>query len=241
MLHKPSGFIFELQVGLVAMYDEKERCHTAYEIDRASSVPTQHVGTVTDLSLNNLRIGATRLFDVSGTTIAQPMLVQLAPTLATATVRLAELHLTACMGLDGVDVNVSILTAAVCAVLGGGGIQLIKLGSTKVKGSIATLLTSLVDGGCGNSLEYLSLGGNSLSGPLVCGSGGSGGGIGGGGGGGSTTTDAADGIALFGAFRKLKRLLLWGNQIDGQLPVGLGRAPTCRVRFFTNSNPPVPH
>jgi hypothetical protein len=74
--------------------------------------------------------------------------------------------LSACPGLQGVELAAVVLTPAVCKALGA-GIRCIAMTTTGVAGPIAPVFASLAAGGCGEGLEFLSLGGNTLSGPLV--------------------------------------------------------------------------
>ena len=255
-------FIAELQVTLASMQAKKKEVHGAYRVDRVCTLPQNHLGAASQDAVERLAAGATRDFNISGTTITGGQLMALCSGLGQPTIRLTELKMNACQGLDGVNLAETILTPKVCTALGP-GIRNISLTSTGVAGQVAPVIANLARAGCGKGLKFLELGGNNLSGELP-------GGLFGGG----ASDDAALGgphqhpvkggrgwvaapaigtspsstihIAekekdpdyagsLWLHFKKLKWLLLWENNITGKIPDELG-ACTKMENLFLSEN-----
>jgi hypothetical protein len=193
-LRLSNGAVFEVQLGLQALYDLKEGLHQAYETLREAGVRPTHIGAVTVSALRLARSGCLQKCVASGTTIAPEQRLQLVAALAAPQCRITVLELASCTGLEGQRLD-ELLSVAVCTALGTAGVTRIRLTQNQLAGSIATVLESLA-GSC-HRLEYLGLGGNALEGCIP---------------------------AAIGRLRRLTFLTLWGNSgIVGQIPAVIGQ------------------
>jgi hypothetical protein len=69
-LRLPNGAVFEVQLGLQALYDLKEGLHQAYETLREAGVRPTHIGAATVAALRLAKSGCLQKFVASGTAIA---------------------------------------------------------------------------------------------------------------------------------------------------------------------------
>jgi hypothetical protein len=150
-LRLSNGDVFEVQLGLQALYDLKEGLHQAYETLREAGVRPTHIGAATVSALRLARSGCLQKCVASGTAIAPEQRLQLVAALAAPQCRITVLELASCTGLEGQRLD-ELLSAAVCTALGTAGVTRIRLTGNQLAGSIATVLESLA-GSC-HRLEY---------------------------------------------------------------------------------------